>query len=259
VGGHIAFALARSGVLNLTLVDHDVFVWGNTFRHVLGYRHLGKAKSVALKEAIEGALPYVRVTAVTSTIEEALRLGNVVLTDYDLIVLATGNPTVELMVNARLARLEKGPSAVIAWVEPLGIGGHVLLVNNGSQPGCFECLYTTPEGTWNGENRAAFANAEQTQPFGRAWDGCGSLHTPFASSDAEQTAVLAARLAVEALTGEEVGNPLISWKGNATAFTAAGFELSTRFAFPSDELHRLRYAYCNGRCPICGNADERAA
>jgi molybdopterin/thiamine biosynthesis adenylyltransferase len=257
VGGHIVFALARAGVLDLTLVDPDSLAKENTFRHALGMQHQGKTKVAALKEAIEGQLPYVRVKTIAMRIEGALRAGTINLTDYDLVVLATGNPTVELMVNERLHRLTKGPPAVIAWVEPLGIGGHALLTNNGSHTGCFECLYTTPEGEWEGANRAAFA--ERDQSFGRAWDGCGTLHTPFGAIDAEQTAILAARLVVEALTGKEMGNPLVSWKGDATAFTAAGLRLSARYAFSDDEQHRQRYAYPNGRCSICGGAGERAA
>lgn len=257
VGGHVAFGLARSGVLDLTLNDHDRLMSENAFRHVLGLQFRGKEKVVALKQAIEAQLPYVRVTTVAMPIEEALLSRRIDLSNYDLVVLATGNPTVELMVNERLHRLDKGPPAVIAWVEPLGIGGHVLLANNGSRVGCFECLYTTPEGGWEGANRAAFADRDQS--FGRASDGCGSLYTPFGSVDAEQTAILAVRLAVEVLIGKETGNPLVSWKGDASAFTAAGFHLSERYAFSDDELRRQRHAYPRARCPICSDSNERVA
>jgi hypothetical protein len=87
---------------------------------------------------------------------------------------------------------------------------------------------------------------------------------PFSSLDAASTAVLASRLAIDALTGREKGNPLLSWKGDASEFTAEQFELSDRFRM--SDLHRFdhRYSYQSDGCPVCidrdangGAADER--
>lgn len=255
VGGHLAFELARAGVLDLTLVDFDVLTPDNSFRHVLGRRHWWKRKVQALKEEIEAELPYVRVDTVENTIEGALAAGSVDLADYDLIVLALGNPTVELTINERLHALERAPAAVFTWLEPLGIGGHALLAAHARGGGCFECLYTSRGGDEATlENRAAFAAPGQS--FGRALSGCGSLHTPYGSIDAVRTAALAARLAVDALTGRERGNPLLSWKGDAAAFREAGFRLSRRYGATEDELFRHRYAYRDAGCPACCAREE---
>ena len=67
-----------------------------------------------------------------------------------------------------------------------------------------------------------------------------------------RTAALAARLVVDTLCGNEAGNPLLSWKGDASAFAGAGFRFSPRYSFTEDDLHRLRYAYRTARCKICG-------
>lgn len=258
VGGSLAFELARAGVLLLTLVDHDILFPENSFRHVLGRRYWGRRKAEALKEEIESALPYVQVTAITNTIEKALAEGSIQLSDYDLLVLAIGNPTVELDVNAQVHALEGGSAVVFTWLEPLGIGGHALLTHNAPGGGCFECLYTSSAG--NEEllaNRAAFAAPGQS--FGRALSGCGSLYTPYGAMDATRTAALAARLAVDALTGKEPGNPLLSWKGDATDFLAQGFRLSSRFKATEDDLRRHRYAYRNIRCQICYVREEKVS
>lgn len=258
VGGPLAFELARAGVLHLTLVDHDILIPENSFRHVLGRRYWRRRKVEALKEAIESALPYVLVTALSSTIEKALAEGSIQLADYDLLVLAIGNPTVELEVNAQVHALQGGPAVVFSWLEPLGIGGHALLTHNTPGGGCFECLYTSLVS--NGElleNRAAFAAPGQS--FGRALSGCGSLYTPYGAMDAARTAALAAWLAVDALTGKEPGNPLLSWKGDATDFLAEGFRLSPRFRATEDDLRRHRYAYWNTRCRICHAQEEKAS
>ena len=145
VGGHLAFDMARTGVLDLTLVDGDTLRWENTYRHVLGRRYWGANKADALKEEIEAHLPYVHVRPVVDTIEGALATGSVDLADYDVVVLALGNPTVELEINERLHSLPNHVAAVFTWLEPLGIGGHALLAGRRSGGGCFECLYTAPD------------------------------------------------------------------------------------------------------------------
>jgi molybdopterin-synthase adenylyltransferase len=254
VGGHLAFEFARSGVLDLTLVDDDTIGSENVFRHVLGFRYLGKPKPQALKEELEAQLPFVRVRAIPKKIEVALAEGAIDLRAYDLVVFALGNPTVELALNEQIHAMGDGPMALFAWLEPLGIGGHALLVGNDRQGGCFECLYTPPEGGDGGlANRAAFAAPGQS--FGRALSGCGSLHTPYGSIDATRTANLAARLAIDALAGREGGNPLLSWKGDAAAFQAAGFRTSPRHAIPEVDLLQHRFAYRASDCRVCGNRD----
>jgi molybdopterin-synthase adenylyltransferase len=127
VGGHLAFELARAGVGALTLVDPDTLLPENSYRHVLGRRYWGKNKAEALKEEIEAQLPYVRVTAVVASLEAAVADGSVNIAEYDMLLLALGNPTVELAINEHLHALRDGPPAVFTWLEPLRIGGHALL------------------------------------------------------------------------------------------------------------------------------------
>lgn len=250
LGGYIAFELARAGILDLTLVDRDVLKPENTHRHVLGRRYWLTSKALALASAIEEDVPYVRAIGVASTLEEALGDGTVDLAAYDLVICALGNPTVELDMNERLHALRDGPAALFTWLEPLGIGGHALLVTDRAAGGCFECLYTSADEVETLDNRAAFAGPGQS--FGRALSGCGSLHTPYGSVDAVQMAAQAVRLAVDALTGRESGNPLVSWKGDASAFEAAGYRLSRRYAATSEELRGQRHAYRSQGCRVCG-------
>jgi hypothetical protein len=204
---------------------------------------------------MESQLPYVRVTSVTEVIEKALKVGTLRLEDYDLVVLATGNPTVELEVNERLHAIPGGPMGLFVWVEPLGIGGHALLTGNAPGGGCFECLYTAPDEPEQAlVNRAAFAAPGQS--FGRALSGCGSLHTPYGSVDAERTTALAVGLAIGALTKKEKGNPLRSWKGDPAAFTRAGFRLSLRHNLSQEQLDDQRYDYIASGCRVCGVAAD---
>jgi molybdopterin/thiamine biosynthesis adenylyltransferase len=252
VGGYLALELARAGVLELTLVDPDVLNIENTFRHVLGWKYWGQNKVEGLKTEIEAKLPYARVNAVRNTLQGALAEGSVDPAAFDLVVCALGNPTVELAFDEYLRRLPAHPPAMYTWLEPFGIGGHAMV--SGNVPGgCFACLYTSPvEGEDGLFNRAAFSVPDPARPFSRAISGCGSLHTPYGSMDASRTAVLAAGLAVDVLACREQGNPLLSWKGDATHYLLAGYEPSNRFGMSEEQLFATRYAHVSPRCPVCG-------
>jgi molybdopterin/thiamine biosynthesis adenylyltransferase len=251
VGGHLAFALARAGIGALTLVDHDILTPENTYRHVLGKLYWGRRKVRAIRQALAVQLPFIDVRAIPQTIEAALDQNLIALNDFDLIVSALGNPTSELALNERVRRAT-GPPVIYTWLEPLGIGGHAVLSGHGGEPGCFMCIYTRSEGT-DGPlyNRAAFGEADQT--YGRSLAGCSNLYTPYGALDATRTAELAARLAIDTLTGREQRNVLRSWKGDATAFTEAGFQLSGRYWFTEDELRQQATSYPSPRCPVCSD------
>lgn len=250
IGGHLAHDLVRSGVLRLTLVDADSHSVENTFRHALGIAHKAAPKAEALRDELRAKYPYLLVEAVASNIEPACRAEKVKLATYDLIIAATGNPTAELWLNEQLHKMTAAPPALFTWLEAYGIGGHAVLTRPG-QPGCLQCLYTNPHQSQL-VNRAAFAAPGQL--FSMSLAGCSARHTPYGSLDATRTAEVAARLAIRALTGREMGAPLLSWKGDADDFIAAGFVLADRFSVSEEKLNKNRYGYVAPTCPVCGSS-----
>lgn len=253
LGGHIAFELARAGVGKLSLVDDDLLLPENSFRHVLGRQYWRQHKAEALRHAIYTQLPYIRIKQFVCRIEDILRDHIINLKDYDLVISATGNVTVELFLNEHLHYIRNSPPAIYAWLDPLGIGGHMLLTHNQVGAGCLECLYTHSTPQDHLTNRVSFAASGQR--FGRDLSGCGSLHTPYGSIDAVRTANLASQLAIEVLTGKEDKASLVSWKGDASLFEELGFELSPRFGFSQDELNEQRYRYKSSECRICNSSE----
>jgi hypothetical protein len=157
--------------------------------------------------------------------------------------------TLELELNEHGAGIEATPPLLHAWLEPYGIGGHVLVSGN-EETGCLECLFTSSSGKGRLHSRAAFA--QEGQEFGRRLAGCGSLHTPYGSADALRTAELATRTATDVLSGREEGNPLRSWKGDPEEFLAEGYRLSNRFSLTGEQLREQKYTYAAGECPVCG-------
>lgn len=217
VGGTIAFKLAQSGVGQLTLIDSDILTPENVFRHPVGYYRIGSKKVLALKTDLEMRVPYIQVTALPERIETLLQTKKFKWPDYNLVIIATGEPTINLYINELLHQQDYSPPTLFCWLDPYGIGGHTLL-QFAEQPGCLQCLYEiTESGHLN--NRASFAEAGQS--FLKDVAGCGSLFTPFGSLDVERTAQDAVRLALVALT-TGAGNQVVSWKGDSTSFLSQG-------------------------------------
>ncbi|MDF4203105.1 ThiF family adenylyltransferase [Maribacter sp. SA7] len=244
VGGFIAHKLVKSGVVNVTLVDNDKFNLDNINRHVLGINSIGKFKTEALKSFIEISAITTKISVENNKIEKAIETKNVKLKDYDLIISATGNPTVNLWLNDLLVKDYNTP-LIVTWVEPYGIGGHSILLNNQNKKGCYRCLMDQK----TNHNTAAFYSDNQS--FIKSITSCSSVFTPYGVLDAEQSAIGCVKLALSYFLGKENDNPIISWKGDSEVFINNHFNLSERYNLSDEELYKVRYLYKNKRCETC--------
>jgi len=245
VGSRLVDQLVHTGITNLMLVDPDDLAPENTYRHLLGRKYWGTKKAEALSEWVKDNVPYVRIRPIGEDILSLLeRVPVSDMTDLDLIIFATGNHTAELAANAALSGKTR-PPMLFTWLEPLGIGGHALLSPRDAA-GCLECVYTDSVGGFC-ENRMSFAAGGQT--FSLDTSGCGSRFTPFSNIDAETTSLLAARLAIDFLSGALASATAVSWKGDPSRFLAAGFGLSDRYHCASTE--RVT-GFESAQCPTCG-------
>jgi molybdopterin/thiamine biosynthesis adenylyltransferase len=250
VGGLTAYELVRSGILNLTLVDPDKFTLENTYRHVMGNSKLNKYKASALKEDMLHKYPYLSCNAINRTIEDAIEMESLILGDFDLIVVAIGTPTTELWLNELIQKQYKNLTAIYTWLEPLGIGGHTLLVTP-TLKGCFECLYSSEDEESYLFNRASFA--APGQQFASSLTGCNNLFTPYGSLDASSTAAMAVKTALRFLLGKEKQSALYSWKGESEEFLANGFVLSDRYSLSQEQLNEHCYSFTVDSCKVCSN------
>jgi len=250
LGGNIAPMLAAAGVGHLTVVDPDTFTIDNTYRHALGRRFVGKPKVTGLETALHERYPYLDLTAVHRRTELALGQGDILLEKFDLVIDATGDATHQLMLAHALRGVPVSgrPPLLLLWLEALGLGGHHITVLPG-RPGCPRCLYSSPLAPM--ANAASFG--APYQHIGHDELGCGTFHTPYSDLDAIKTAEEAARTAIAVLRGTLDQNLLKSWKGDATAFKEAGYQLSPRYSKRRSSL-RKGEPYDNPECPLCGGA-----
>lgn len=261
VGSHIALELVKTGISELTLVDFDEIREENVYRHVLGLnrvytkhkriKFMKRSKKIdSLKIELELKYPHVRVHTYFGSAEQFVSTRLNELQKYDLIVVAIGNSQTERYLNKMLHQYNAVPPVIFTWLEPYGIGGHALLTLNKGKPGCIQCLYSSrTDDVDYPYNFASFA--APGQDFGKTITGCAGAFTPYGSLDALQTAIIAVRLAISTLKGEEEDNPLISWKGDSKLFVQQGYELSRRYPETQEKLYALRYAYKDPKCPVC--------
>ncbi len=248
VGGHVSLALARAGIGQLDLVDPDNFETANTHRHVCGRAHWLGSKSDGLKQEIERLLPYVEVRSHRSNILDMLARDPNLLARYDLVVSATGAPLTDRGINEVVQTTPGAPPALFAWLEPYGIGAHVLAVNvAGRRRGCFECLHY--------EDRDGFACqvafAAPDMVYGQDAMGCGGQFVPFGDLHANRLALRVVERALELLAGSEDGG-LISSKGSVRAFHEAGFRTTKRYDTPGTELTLSSHQLARSDCSVCG-------
>ena len=67
VGSVLAEILVRSGVQDVTIMDHDHLKAGNLVRHTLGVSHLGQPKAPSLANRLDDAMVHSAVSAIDAT------------------------------------------------------------------------------------------------------------------------------------------------------------------------------------------------
>lgn len=251
VGGYVADAMARTGVGELRLIDPDFSLAENAYRHTLGFGSFGIPvhKATLLAAELSQRLVHLRCGGVPMRVQDALRLGSFVPSDFDLIIVALGAPTVSRWLNREL-RARGGPPVIHTWIEPLGVGGHALLTTR-SGAGCYECLFVDEDGGELLAPRSDFVapNQDTLSRYG----GCGAAFTPFSDLDARRTAELAVRLGVEALRRRAEGPRLRSWRGEREAVDERGLELSSRYDQTQEQLDAAGGGVSRRSCRVCGS------
>jgi hypothetical protein len=245
VGSHAIQRLASLGIGHFRLVDKEAMEACNLYRHALGIKYIGVNKAEAMCDELAGHYPGVDSQFRAKDVEKLLAEEPGFILDSDLMVVALGDETLELRLNEILGSKRR---RLHAWVDPVGVGGHVLATGISAGPGCFRCLFRPVEGVGL-SNRASFAMAGQS--FQKSLAGCSGTFTPFACVDADRMAIEVARLAANILSGKESQNLLLSWYGEPTRFQDDGFELAERAQLFRWGECRSEFGFASPECPHC--------
>jgi hypothetical protein len=245
VGSHLAALLASAGVGRLTLVDPETLTHDNVYRHALGMGVVGYAKVRVMAHRLKSQFPHLRVEASTKRLEDLVLEGDPAVVESDVMVLATGDETLERRINQLLQRSKP---IVHAWVEPLGIAGHALASVGGS--GCLECLYRC------GLSNKASITAPG-QDLTKSLAGCAGVFTPFSQLDAQRSAVEATYLTTAILTHDLNESLLITWRGDRSDPEELGIRLSRRDGVVplGARVKVYKDEFSDPGCPTCASPE----
>lgn len=198
LGSPLAVELARNGLAELSIVDHDVVEPGNSIRWVLGASAWGKRKPSAVSEHISSEYPWTLATPFDANIGGGAEDGDEVellsklISESDVVVDASASTGVTYVLSDECRRLGKVLVSVAATASLKG--GTVTIYRPSS--GCPACR---EHGYHDGElTRAPGATdySELTQP-----PGCAENTFTGASFDLQELTLQAVR-AVVGILGE---------------------------------------------------------
>lgn len=244
IGSRVVEKLASVGLGSLRIIDNDDFAEENLHRHMLGIDDLGQKKAEALCKMLDRRFPGQSHEFRNDKIEDILGKEPSFLSESDLVLITVGDDNLEFLLNDHFP---KDFPRMHVWVEPLGIGGHILQKTSKAK-GCFRCIFQRSE-KYGVVNRSSFV--ESGQDFQKSFSGCSGVFTPFSALDADKAANEAVRRTVDYLTGVNNRNALVSWLCRKTPLKQSGFALSNRGKiFNEDEL-KEELDFINVDCEYC--------
>lgn len=250
VGGFLANNLCQLGITQLDLLDKDYLSSENVHRHFLGFESINSddpgMKADIMRTVLTNKYPYVEIDSLNyrdRSVEKVFLNSPNRLQEYDLIISALGEPTLNLAINELLITHHISTPFMVCFNEPFGIGGHVISVNL-DRGSCLRCLYSDINYGTLCTFRASLVAPDQE--FAKTLSGCSGYFVPYSCLDAQQTALCAARKAVEILTGRLMHNDLYTWRGDPTLLKSQGYQLSSFYDNDSAPSN-----LSNPSCPVC--------
>ena len=244
IGGPSAFELARAGIGELRVLDHDIVDPGTIGRWPVGLSAAGIKKVDVVREVIRRDYPHIKVTPVNHWLG-ATRLNG----ESDQIHLARMTDDAHLIYDAtadwgmqhvlsEYARDRAIPYIAVDGTQG-GWGGRICRIVPGETEGCWLCFQaalragTIPP--------AAVGPDEEVQP-----EGCGDPTFKAAGFDMAHIALSGVRVAVATLSRGIAGAyPPYPWDVTMISFRSAAGELIA----PHFEGRRLER---HVNCPRCG-------
>lgn len=205
IGSIIAYQLARAGVEQISLLDHDIVQVGNIPRWLLGITEVGKFKAQAVADFLYASYPFGKFTWTAHKLGgiDDKRILDEVLAGTHLVVDATA----EWGVNSLLATMCRSMNISYVWASGTqgSRGGVVGRVVPERTDGCWKCFqYKMYENTII---PPVSDNQPDIQP-----KGC--FHPTFRGTgfDLDNIAVAATRLIASILCSDEPeGYPDLTW------------------------------------------------
>lgn len=253
VGSKLSVELANLGITQMTLIDPEKFEIDNIFRHTLGAGSIKKGKLTfkveELRLELERKNPYLEVETEALNILKILKQNPHYFDRYDYTFICIGDTMTSLALNKIFS--ENNNKVFYSWVEPLGIGGHVLYVDY-NQLGCFRCLYTDLNDGKVVPNRASLVKPGQHIEKNLA--SCRSAFVPYNSITSSEAAIKTAELFHKVVYNRITENSILTWLSDIDTFKEMGYEFSDRYSGNLNHFPAIETSFHNSRCVVCGES-----
>jgi molybdopterin/thiamine biosynthesis adenylyltransferase len=138
-GSQIASALARAGVGDMRLVDHDRLAVHNIARHACGLNDVGRYKTRAMRDILTGISPFLQVaTFEVDILRDEPRL-EAIVDGCDIVIAATDNEPSKQAINR--VCWARGIPAIYGAAYARALGGEVFRALPAEGP-CYNCFST---------------------------------------------------------------------------------------------------------------------
>lgn len=254
IGGFLANNLCQMGITQLDLLDKDTFSINNVYRHFMGFEAIKQGnisyKADLLGEVLLKKYAFLDIDSlnyIDRSVEKVLLDNPDRMTQYDLIISALGEPTLNLAINDILVQNNINVPFIVCFNEPYGIGGHIITTNLGHDS-CLRCFYSDLRDGSLCSFRGSLV--EPGQNFKKTLSGCSGVFVPYSTLDSQQTAIYAARKAIDVLSKKLTHNDFYTWRGDSSLLKSQGFSVSKYF-LSNDSIEN----FSNPCCPICQKRD----
>lgn len=177
LGSYIAVELAKSGIKNLSLYDHDIIEKENILRHQSDFVWCDYSKVNALRYKLQKIHPEIIIKANKEYVTDEILERD--MNEFNMLIFAVGSSDVQLLANRFLKKVNFLKPVLYVWLEAGGIDSHILSIDY-SQVGCFECLYTDEKG--NLINNKVNKMTEEQIEENVIRNGCGATRVAYGTS-----------------------------------------------------------------------------
>jgi molybdopterin/thiamine biosynthesis adenylyltransferase len=251
LGSYLAMSLARCGMSKYLLIDNENLEPENIARHLCGFVDASKKmmKVESVKRRLQEHFPHLESEVYYGDVLKLLsEEGTKRIEAYDLTIVAIGTVAVERRINYLIRKMDTKRPLIYLWMEPLGVGGHVLFVHpeNG---GCFNCCF---------DERGEFLYrvASQGQEFSRREAGCQSTYLPYSSLDVEHFISVACRQILNVIGRKESKSKLFTWLGDLGRFKELGYQVSDQYVTDFSYSIIEKEISTNETCGLCQKKEE---
>jgi len=129
IGSNLCYYLMGYSHSNYVLIDDDVLRSENTGRHLLGFRYVGQAKTIALEEYLKEKSPEISVQSFTENIFDHFNERLQQINSSSAIFVCVGDTMVEEFFVDNITNGKLSTPTFIIWLEPYAIAGHLVYVN----------------------------------------------------------------------------------------------------------------------------------